>query len=144
VATYEDRAKLLWSLSGSGLGTTISAAGNSGGFSDVPPAAFPSSAIGLSPVGDIGLFVTVGGTPTGTTPTLTVQLDLFDSLGNIFLQVAKTAAINSSGAAAPVYAGVRGGSAAQYIVFPQYGRISWAVTGTTPVFPLCEFQLWGR
>lgn len=144
MGTYEDRAKLIWSLSGSGAGTTISAAGNSGTWGDTPTAPYPSSLIALSPASDVALFVYVAGTPTGTTPSLTVQLDVFDGAGNLFPQVLKTAAVTATGAAAPVYAGVRGGAATSYAVFPAYGRISWTVSGTTPVFPLVEIQLWGR
>jgi len=143
VATYEDRAKLLWCLSGSGLGTTISAAGNSGNWGDTPTDPFPSSKISLSPASDVGLFVFIGAAPTGTTPSLIVQLDLFDNAGNLFPQALKTAAITAAGATA-VYAGVRGGSSANYVVFPAYGRVSWTLTGTTPVFPQAEISLWGR
>jgi hypothetical protein len=143
VAAVEFWGRCLWSLSGSGLGTTLTASGNSGSWGDTAPATFPSGSIDLGKASDVGLFVHVG-TPGGTTPSLTVQLDLYDDLGNIYLQVLKTAAITTAGSAAPVFAGLHGGSASAYLVLPMWGRVSWAITGTTPSFPGTEIALYGR
>jgi hypothetical protein len=146
VATYEDRAKLLWSLSGSGLGTTITGAGNSGGFTDVPPAPFPSSPIGLGPASDFQLMVYVTGKTS--TPTFAVQLAYYDSLGNLFTPASlllpiPVTAVPGTPAQVTLNTGVRaGGGTSVYFVFPQYGQISWTCTAGT--VSGVEIELWGR
>lgn len=143
MGAYQDRANLIWSLSGSGLGTTINAAGNSGNWAIPGPNADYFTPVPLGAFTDLGLFVHCG-TPTGTTPSLTVQLDLYDDAGNLFPQVMKTAGITAAGSAAPVFTGLRGGAAGLYVVMTNWGRVSWTLTGTTPVFPGVEIQLFGR
>ncbi len=77
-----------------------------------------------------------------SSPTLKVQVDGYDDLGNLFPALVATANITGAGAAVPVYAGKHGGTAATFVVLPQWGRVSWtcsggSVTGT-------EIALWGR
>lgn len=128
------RSRVLWTLAPSGLGTTIAGSGNSGGWQgfppgqDVPPLDFAAS-IDLRDIQDVALFVNVGAITS--TPALVVQLDLFDDAGNMYAQVMKTATLSAPGSAAPVYAGIHGGSASSYLVLPSWGRVSWTCTGGT-------------
>jgi hypothetical protein len=130
VSNLYPRSRVLWSLAASGLGTTISAAGNSGGWQgytpgdDVPQVDFESS-IDLRDIQDVGLFVSVGGVTSS--PAFLVQLDVFDDAGNTYAQVLKTASLTALGNAAPVYAGMHAPSA--YLVLPSWGRVSWTCTG---------------
>lgn len=128
------RSRILWSLAPSGRGTTISGAGNSGGWQgytpggDVPQLDFESS-VDLRDIQDVGLLVNVGGV-TGT-PAFLVQMDVFDDAGNLYAQVLKTASLSAPGSAAPVWAGLHGGAASSYLVLPSWGRVSWTCTGGT-------------
>jgi hypothetical protein len=137
VSNLYPRASLLWSLTSRGPATTLSAAGNSGAWSNANPNAM--SAVDLRDVTDVTLMVTVGGV-TGT-PAFVVSLDVFDANGNPYLAVMSTASLAAAGAKT-VSAGLHGASTA-YLVLPSWGRISWtgltsaSVTGT-------EIELWGR
>jgi hypothetical protein len=139
------RAKLLWSLTASGLGTTIAAAGNSGGWAgggpgDWPPAVSAETPVDLRDIQDVVLMVTVGGV-TGT-PAFVVDLDVYDDQGNLFAAVLSTASLAAAGSKTAA-GGLHGGSASSYLVLPQWGRVSWSglssasVTGT-------EIALYGR
>jgi hypothetical protein len=139
VSNLYPRSKIIWSLAASGLGTTISGAGNSGdwagnGPGDILPQADFETPVDLRDIQDVALFVNVGGI-TGT-PAFQVQLDLYDDAGNAYLQVLKTASLSAAGSAAPVYGGLHGGAASSYLVLPGWGRVSWTcidgtVTGTS-------------
>lgn len=134
MSNYDPGAKILWSLAASGAGTTISGSGNSGGWQgagpgDILPQVDFESAVKLRDVLDVGLFVNVGGITSS--PAFQVQLDVFDDAGNLYAQVLKTASLSAAGAAAPVYAGLHGGSASSYLLLPQWGRVSWTCTGGT-------------
>src|SRR5579859_5530242 len=120
-------AKLIWSLANTGL-TAISGAGNSGGWSSAGTTPNALSNLDLRFVDDLALYVFVGAITS--TPTLKVQIDGYDDLGNLFPAIAATANITAAGAAAPVYVGRHGaGSAAQFVVLPMWGRVSWTCTG---------------
>ena len=139
------RARILWSLAASGLGTTISAAGNSGawggtGPGDILPEADFETAVDLRDIEDVALFVHVGAVTSS--PAFLVQLDLFDDAGNLYLQVLKTASLSASGSAAPVYAGLHGGAASSYLLPPSWGRVSWTCTGGTVTGT--DITLYGR
>jgi hypothetical protein len=127
-------SKILWSLAASGLGTTITEAGNSGdwagtGPGDILPQADFETPVDLRNIQDVGLFVNVGGITSS--PAFQVQLDLYDDAGNLYLQALKTASLSGSGSATPVYAGLHGGAASSYLVLPSWGRVSWTCTGGT-------------
>ena len=147
MGVYEDRAKLLWSLSGStggGTGTTISANGNSGGFGDTSPAPFPSSAIGLELASDLQLMVYINGKTL--TPSFTVGLGYYDSLGHLFapttLQLPNIT-VTTVPTTAALNAGVRAGSSGTtYFAFPQWGQVYWTISGGTVTG--VEIQLWGK
>lgn len=125
-------SKILWSLAGSGLGTTIAGAGNSGswaglGAGDILPP--PETAVDLRDIQDVALLVNVGAITSS--PAFLVQLDLYDDAGDLYLQVLKTASLTAAGSAAPVYGGLHGGAASSYLVLPRWGRVSWTCTGGT-------------
>jgi len=128
----------LWSLAASGIGTTISGAGNSGAWSAANPSA--ESAIDFRWTDDLALFVFV--TSITSTPTLKVQIDAFDDLGNLFPNLAATANITGAGAAAPVYIGRHGGGTTNFVVLPAWGRVSWTCSGGSTVGT--EITLWAR
>ena len=144
MGTYEDRAKLIWSLSSVGKSSTISAAGNSGGWADNPTDPFPSSAISLSPATDFQLMVYV--TNKTSSPTFAVQLAYFDDLGNLFAPSALNlaVAVTSVPATAVLNTGARAGSGGSsvYFVFPAYGQVSWTCSGGSVTG--VEISLWGR
>ena len=139
-------ARLLWSLTSSGPGTTLSAAGNSGswagnGAGDLFPAADNETPVLLRDVTDVVLMVSVGGV-TGT-PAFVVNLDVYDDIGTLYPAVLSTASLAAAGSKT-VAGGLHGYSAATYLVLPKWGRVSWAgftggaaVTGT-------EIALYGR
>lgn len=138
-------AKLLWSLTGSGPGTALSAAGNSGnwagnGAGHLYPQASAETAVDLRDATDVVLMVTVGGI-TGS-PAFVVSLDIYDDQGNVFPAVLSTASLAAAGSKT-VTGGLHGGSASTYLVLPRWGRVSWtgltsaSVTGT-------QISLFGR
>jgi hypothetical protein len=136
MGVYNPVPRTLWDLESSPLTTTISANGNSG-----------ATLIDLLDVTDVWLSVYLGAAPTGTTPTLAVQLDVQDPDGNWITAVAKTSTVNASGASASAFAGlhmpnVSTSSAA--FVLPRWCRVAWVLTGTTPVFSQVSICLTGR
>jgi hypothetical protein len=140
VGTYDPTERLIWSLSGSGLGTTISASGNSGDYSFPPGADYGSSPVDLGRATDVGLYVYCG-TRNGT-PSLTVSLDVY-AAGQWFTSVLATSAITSAGTVTPVFGGLHGPTTGTYAIFPHWGRVSWALTGSTS-YSGCEIALIGR
>ena len=132
MSVYNPTARLLWSLTGSGLGNRLSGAATTNG-----------PAINLSEVTDVWLGVYAAGTSTGTSPTLDVQLDVQDADGNWIAQAAKITQITS----APNYASVSAGlhvAGSGSLVLPAAGRVTWTLGGTTPVFPGVSISLYGR
>lgn len=102
-----------------------------------------SGSIDVRYVDDLALTVVVGGAPTGTSPTLVVQIDMLDAAGNWLTQVAKTANINAAGQTL-LYAGKRGASAGAYLVLTATIRVAWTVTGAGASFPQTAIVLTGR
>jgi hypothetical protein len=137
---FDDSVRLIWSLSNSGKGTTISGAGNSGAWSDTGLTPNALTPVDLRRVDDLALYVYV--TSVGSTPTFKVQLDGYDDLGNLFPALAATANITGTGAAAPVYAGRHGGASGSFVVLPEWGRVSWTCTGGSVAG--VEIALWAR
>lgn len=130
--------RLLWSLAGSGLGTTLTANGNSGGWSSSNPNL--AAALDLRFVDDLAVMVSIAAV-SGTTPTLNVQLDVFDDQGNLFTGMGKFAAsLTTFGA----YSYSVGKHNATQVVLPMWGRVSWAVGGTTPSFSGVQISVFGR
>ena len=121
-------AKTLWTNTAAGTGTTINANGNSG-----------STLINLKDVTDLVLSVTVGA-PSGSTPTLLVQVDMQDACGNWITQVIKTASITGAGTVVAY-----GGLHTSNVVLTGAARIAWTIGGTGgPAFPGVAISLIGR
>lgn len=140
MGNYDGRARLLWRQSTSGDGTTLTASGNSGGYS---ASAALASAVDLRWTTDLALMVYVAGAVSGTNPSLVVNLNTYDASGNLFPPVMATAAITGSGVGKVAYGGLYSGGANQ-IVFPEWGQIAWVLTGTNPSFAGVEISLYGR
>jgi hypothetical protein len=145
VSNLYPRARILWSLAATAIGTTISGAGNSGdwagnGAGDLLPETGFETPVDLRDIQDVALFVNVGGVTSS--PAFQVNLDLYDDAGNLYLQVLKTASLSAPGSAAPVYAGLHGGAASSYLLLPNWGRVSWTCTGGTATG--CSIYLYGR
>jgi hypothetical protein len=129
-------ARVLWNLGGAGPGTTLSGA-----------ATTSSPVISLGDISDVWLAVNVQGTPTGTTPTLDVGLDVQDIDGNWFPLAAKIVQLTTAAGRGSAYAGLHMptvASTSAQIVLPLYGRITWTLGGTTPVYPQTSICLIGR
>ena len=129
-------ARVLWNLSDSGTPKTLSGA-----------ATTSSPTINLIDISDVWLAVTVAGTPTGTSPTLDVGLDVQDPDGNWYPTVAKITQLTGTAGSGSAYAGlhmpnVTSSSAA--LVLPSYGRVTWTLGGTSPVYPQTSIALMGR
>jgi hypothetical protein len=137
----EDRpGKLIWSLANSGPATTLSGAGNSGGWSNTGLTPNALTALDLRFVDDLALYVFV--TSITSAPTFKVQIDGYDDLGNLFPAIAATANITAAGAAVPVYIGKHGGATTNFVVLPLWGRVSWTCSGGS--VNGVEIALWGR
>jgi hypothetical protein len=114
-------------VNGAQFNGTISASGNSDDFDvrDITTAMFSAQV----------------GTPSGTTPTLDVYLDVKDIYGN-YLQVAHLVQFTSTGAYS--YAPVGPGTANTY-AFTEKARFRWVIGGSGgPSYPGCGFALCGR
>lgn len=127
MGNYQPTSKALFNSTAAGVAGTISANGNSG-------------TVDLRWSTDVALSVTVG-TPTGTSPTLMVQLDMLDACGNWITGVVKLAANVTASGTYVAYGGLHANSS---VVLTDTGRISWTVGGTTPSFPGAQISLVGR
>lgn len=130
MSSHESSARVLFNLSSTNLGTTLSASASS------PP-------ISVLHVEDLWLAVSLGAAPTGTTPTLDVQVDVQDADGNWFPQVAKVTQLTTSNTSSAVSLGLH--IAAAQIVLPHWCRITWTLGGTgSPAFSKVSLALHGR
>lgn len=136
----DNRAKILWRLSSSGAGTTLTANGNSGGYTATNINGV--TVVDLRRVTDVALMVYVGGAVFAGS-SLVVNLDIYDAAGNLFPAVMSTAAITAIATGKVAYGGLFSGGTSQ-IVYPEWGRVSWAVTGATPSLAGVEISLFGR
>jgi len=145
VSNLYPRSKLLWSLAASGLGTTISAAGNSGSWAgngpgDILPLTGFETAVDLRDVQDVALMISVGAVTSS--PTMKVGLDFYDALGNLYANVLQTAAITAAGTTI-LAGGLHGYGSGTYLVLPMWARVNWsAVSGGT--FTGAGIALFGR
>lgn len=136
MATYNPVPRTLWDLASSGLGQTLTASGNSG-----------TRLVDLLDVTDVTLSLYVAGTPSGTSPTLTAQLDVQDPDGNWLTAIVKTSTVNTSGASALAFAGLHMpnvSTTSAAIALPRWCRLAWTLGGTTPNFPQVSICLTGR
>jgi hypothetical protein len=134
---YATTARLIWSLTASGL-TTISAAGNSGAWTAPANGWQAASAIDLRDVTDVSLMVSV--TAVTSSPSLTVSLNVFDDLGNSYAAGLTTAAIIAPGTA--IVSGGLHGLTGKQLVLPMWGQVAWTCTGGSVTGT--EIALYGR
>lgn len=110
---------------------------------DLSGAGSNSGAIDIHDVTDLWLAAFVIGTPTGTTPTLTVQLDLLDVFGNLFPAALTLTALTASTTKASGSAGVHVTGSGS-LVLPSQCQVAWTLGGTAPKFPGACISLIGR
>ena len=146
MGNLQPRSKIVWSLAATNVGTTLTAAGNSGnwesntsGAGDWPPVVSGRTPVDLREITDVTLMVSVGGITS--TPSLVVNLDIYDDQGNPYTAVLSTTALTAVGTKT-VSGGLHGGSAGTYLVLPDWGRVSWTLTGGTVTGT--EIVLYGR
>lgn len=138
---YAPSSRRLWSLTASGEGTALAASGNSNPNGWNTSNASARTTLDLRDVTDVWIAVAVTAAPTGTAPTLQVQLDVFDDFGNEFPQVLKLASAISTG---PAVGSVSGGLHSG-LVLPSWGQITWTLGGSaSPAFPAVEISVYGR
>lgn len=144
MGNLQPRAKIVWSLAATSIGTTLTATGNSGnwesntaGAGDWPQAVSWRTPVDLREITDVTLMVSVGGVTS--TPSLVASLDVYDDQGNLYPAVLSTAALTAAGVKTAA-GGLHGGSA--YLVLPEWGRVSWTLTGGTVTGT--EIVLYGR
>jgi hypothetical protein len=117
---------------------TITASGNS---TTLTTGSVP---IDIHDATDLWLAAYAPNAPTGTTPTLTVQLDVLDEFGNIFPGVLALTQLTSSTLKAQGSIGVhvQGGTS---LVLPRSCQVSWTIGGTAnPTWPGLCISLLGR
>lgn len=130
---YNPRAELLWwSQTAPGIGTTLSVAGT-----------YESADIDLRNACDVWLAVYVAGTSTGTSPTLDVWLDVKEAGGNYLLQAVHVTQLTTAPGYASASAGIHIAGVGS-MTLPHFGRITWTLGGTNPVFPQSSISLYGR
>jgi len=127
---YGPSARLIWSLASSGIGTTITGAGNSGPWSNTGVTLSAQTAIDLRDAVDVALMVTVGAI-TGS-PSLTVLLNVFDDQGNPYAAPGITTAAITAAGNALVSGGLHGHTGTQ-LVLPAWGQVAWTQTGSGSV-----------
>lgn len=130
---YNPRAELLWwSQTAAGVGTTLQVAGT-----------YHSADIDLRDSCDVWLAVYVAGTSTGTTPTLDVWLDLKEASGQYLLQALHVTQLTTAPGYASASAGIHIAGVGS-MCLPHFGRVTWTLGGTTPVFPQASISLFRR
>ncbi len=142
--------QLIWSNTppGGAGAAAITASGNSGliSVSGVPPAGtFP----GVGQVAAYQAFYLslVTGTPSGTTPTLTLHLDGVDPFGNVIpdlVTLGSTFSLTTTAGAAQDSFGIGITPAASNVCVPPGLQVRWVVTGTNPSYPNPQIALYGR
>jgi hypothetical protein len=137
---YGPSSRLIWSLSSSGLGTTISGSGNSGAWANTGVTLNALSAVDLRDTADVILMVTVGAV-VGT-PSLTVVLNIFDDVGNLYATGITTAALTAAGSSL-VSGGLHGLTGMQ-LVLPQWGQVAWTQTGSEASVTGTEIAVYAR
>lgn len=134
--SFDDSVRLIWGLTSSGIGTTITTSGNSGSYTATNQN--NRTAVDLRRVDDVWLSVSAAG---GAGSAATIQLDGYDDQGNLFAQLLKATLASAPGTAV-AFAGRHGGGGSNtYLVLPEWGRISWALTGSMTGV---EIALYGR
>lgn len=130
MASHDSSARVLFNLSSTNIGTTLAATAS-------------SPRISVERVEDLWLAVSLGAAPTGTTPTLDVQIDVQDADGNWYPRVAKATQLTTSNTSSAVSLGLH--IAAAQVVLPHWCCITWTLGGTaSPTFTKVSLSLHGR
>jgi hypothetical protein len=124
-----DSAQVLWTNVVNGVGVNLNASNANG----VP--------FDTSLYKSLGVYATVVGTVTGTTPTLQVVLDGVDPNGNAYFLGQLAATLTNQGNGGTY--GVGSGQTAVLVV-PRVCAVTWVLTGTTPVFNNVQIYVIGR
>lgn len=129
---FDDSVKLIWSLTDTNLGTTISAAGNSGTWTATGTTRNQVTPVDLRRVDDLWLSVNAGG---GGGTNLKVQVNFYDDQGNLFqFSAGTTPLFGVTVAAAPgqaiAFAGRHGAAGGSYLVASEWGQVAWTITGS--------------
>jgi hypothetical protein len=130
---YSPYGRYFWqhqgTINGSGNSTLLSTSG--------------TTPIDIHDATDLWLAVFAPNNPTGTTPTLNVQLDFFDDFGNAFPGLLTLTQLTTSTLKAQGSIGVhvQGGTS---LVLPAQCQVSWTVGGASPVWPGLCISLLGR
>ena len=133
-----DSVRLIWSLAASGIGTTIAAAGNSGGWSNANVNA--ESALDLRWTDDLTIMAACTGITS--TPTLSVFLDLYDDQGNLYAAVGTGPVVTAANTGKLASFGSHAPTSSLYLALPSWGRISWTCTGGSTTGT--EIAVYGR
>lgn len=132
--SFDDSVRLIWCLSTGGPATSITTSGNSGLYTATNQN--NRTAVDLRRVDDVWLSVSAG---AGAGSAATIQLDGYDDQGNLFAQLLKVTLASAPGTA--VAFGGRHSGSTSYLVLPEWGRVSWALTGSMTGV---EIALYGR
>ena len=132
-----DSVRLLWSLTNSGLGTSITGSGNSGSWSSSQVDA--ETLVDLRWSDDVILMASAASITSS--PTLSVFLDFYDDQGNLYAG-AGTGPVLTAVSAKQVSFGSHAPTSAAYMVLPSWGRVSWTCTGGS--ISGAEIAIYGR
>jgi hypothetical protein len=130
---YDDSARLIWSLTTSGIGTTIAGNGNSGPYAapapGAPNALNARTAVDLRRADDLELMVYVTG--KASTPALVVGLGIYDDQGNLYQPAAfqLTPTLTTVPVGSMLAIGRHAGSAGTYVTLPEWGQVYWTCSG---------------
>lgn len=130
---YSPYGRYLWQHQGA-----INASGNSTALN------ISGASIDIHDATDLWLAAFAPSAPSGTAPTLTVQLDVFDAFGNLFPAVLALTQLTGSTLKAQGSIGVhvQGGTS---LVLPAQCQVSWTIGGSAgPSWPGLCISLLGR
>jgi hypothetical protein len=138
---YGPSSRKIWSLAGSNLGSGIGGAGNSGSWPTgqqlTPSLLNAMTPVDLRDVNDLALMVSIAAIVSA--PSITVNLDVYDDVGALYPAVATSGAITTA-TTKLVSVGAHGAGA--FVIFPNWGRVSWTCTGGSATG--VEIELWAR
>lgn len=130
---FDESARLIWALSATDLGTTISAAGNSGTPATGQPTQSAVTPVDLRRADDLALFVNATG---GAGTNLKVQVNLYDDQFNLYQYITGTTpllgvTVAASPGQAVAFAGRHGGGGSgNYIIPSEWGQVAWTISGS--------------
>lgn len=131
---YSPYGRTIWQHQG-----TIVSSGNSTSLN------IANAPIDIHDATDLWLAAYAPNAPTGTTPTLNVQLDVYDVFGNLFAAVLALTQLTSATTKAQGSIGVHVQGTGTSLVLPETCQVSWTIGGTaSPTWPGLCISLVGR